>query len=247
MKRLLWLFGIVLAATPVFAQEEGGGLPSSLFTGGDFTDRGEKANPMDAIKKFFAQAKVTFAGDQERAIRPIVEAAFKQVQDTVERLGGPPAGGAGGGERRGGGGGGGGFEPGQRRGRGGANAAGNPQLTAELQKINDDVLTKIVAVLKPEQQAAFKKWQNEEIKKGGGFSALKVIMEEAGAPLTATQEPQIRSLYVEDNQQHLRLQREGQGTADPAKVAELEKTTMSKIVRLLTPEQRKALLDSRTK
>ena len=72
-------------------------------------------------------------------------------------------------------------------------------------------------------------------------------MEEAGAPLTAAQESQIRAFYVEDAQQHLQLQRDGQGVADPAKIAELEKTTLSKVVKLLTPEQRKALLDSRAK
>jgi len=65
--------------------------------------------------------------------------------------------------------------------------------------------------------------------------------------LSATQEPQIRQLYAEDAQQHAQLRREGQGTPDPAKVAELEKGTLSKVAKLLTPEQRKALLDSRTK
>ena len=255
MQRWTWLVAMLLVVTPTFAQEEGGGgLPSSLFGGDNFGARGEQANPMEAVKRFFAQAKVTISGDQERAIKPVVEAAFKQVQDTVERLGGPPAGGEraargqggqGGGDRRGGGGG----EPGQRRGRGGFGGGGvnNPQLAAELQKINDDVVPKIVALLKPDQQAAFKKWQSDEIKKGGGFAALKIIMEEAGAPLTAAQEPQIRTLYVEDVQQRAQLQREGQGTADPAKLAEVEKTTLGKVVKLLTPEQRKALLDSRTK
>ena len=69
-------------------------------------------------------------------------------------------------------------------------------------------------------------------------------MEEAGAPLTPEQESQVRQFYVEDSKQHLQLQRDG---ADPAKVAELERATLAKVVKLLSPEQRKALLDSRTK
>jgi len=238
MKQCICIFAVIVLAAPVFAQDEpvGGGLPSSLFGGTDFGARGPQANPMDAVKKFFAQSKVTFSGDQEKAIKPIVENAFKQVQDSVERLSAQPPGD---GERRGGG-----FDSGQRRGRGGAN---NPQLAAELQKINDEVLPKIVTLLKPDQQAAFKKWQNDEIKKGGGYAALKVTMEEAGAPLTSAQESQIRALYVEDSKQRLQLQRTGQGTADPAKIAELEKATLASVVKLLTPEQRKALLDSRAK
>ncbi len=240
MKLCICIFAVLLMATPVFAQEEGGGgLPSSLFGATDFGARGPQANPMDAVKKFFAQSKVTFSGDQEKAIKPIVENAFKEVQQTVERLSGQ---GAANGERRDGG-----ADGGQRRGRGGANLGNNPQLAAELQKINDEVLPKIIAVLKPDQQVAFKKWQSDEIKKGGGFAALKVTMEEAGAPLTSAQEPQIRALYVEDSKQRLQLQRAGQGTADPAKLSELEKATLASVVKLLTPEQRKALLDSRTK
>jgi Spy/CpxP family protein refolding chaperone len=43
------------------------------------------------------------------------------------------------------------------------------------------------------------------------------------------------------------LRREGQGTADPAKLADLEKATLGKVAKVLTPEQRKALLESRTK
>src|SRR5206468_4235070 len=141
MKQLIWVFAILLVATPVFAQDEGGGgLPSSLFGGGDFANnRGEQPKPMDAVKKFFAQASITISGDQEKAIKPVVEAAFKQVQDTVERFNAQAAGaqggdrggrGQGGGDRRGGG-----FDGGgQRRGRGGNgfNGPANPQLTAEL-------------------------------------------------------------------------------------------------------------------
>jgi hypothetical protein len=239
MKLCKCVFAVLLMAAPVFAQEEGGGgLPSSLFGATDFGARGPQANPMDAVKKFFAQSKVTFSGDQEKAIKPIVENAFKEVQETVERLNGQAAPN---GERRGG------ADGGQRRGRGGANLGNNPQLAAELQKINDEVLPKIIAVLKPDQQVAFKKWQSDEIKKGGGFAALKLTMEEAGAPLTSAQEPQIRAFYVEDSKQRLQLQRAGQGTTDPAKLSELEKATLANVVKLLTPEQRKALLDSRTK
>src|SRR5262249_36485920 len=112
MKQCMCIFAVFLFATPLLAQEEGagGGPPSYLFGGTDLEARGPQANPMDAVKKFFAQSNVTFSGDQEKAIKPIVETAFKQVQDAVERL---SAQSANGGERRGGG-----SDSGQRRGRG---------------------------------------------------------------------------------------------------------------------------------
>src|SRR5262249_15723341 len=139
---------------------------------------------------------------------------------------------------------------GERRGRGeggGIAALANGPAAQELKKMNDDLMGKINAVLKPDQQTAFKKFQNDEIKKAGGFAALKVVMEEAGAPITADQEPQIQAFYTEDAQQRGQLFRESHGRPDPAKLAELERSTMAKVARLLTPAQRKALLDSRTK
>ena len=117
----------------------------------------------------------------------------------------------------------------------------------ELKKINDDLMGKITAALNPEQQAAFKKYLNGEIKKQGGFGALKVTMEEAGAPLTAEQEPQIQGFYTDDAQLRAQLRRESQGNPDPAKLADIDKVTMGKVVKVLTAAQRKALLDSRAK
>jgi hypothetical protein len=94
----------------------------------------------------------------------------------------------------------------------------------EIRKLNDDLIAKITAVLKPDQQAAFKKFQNDEIKKAGGFGALKIVMEEAGAPLSAEQQPQIEAFYNEDTQQRTALVRESQGHPDPAKLADFAKS-----------------------
>ena len=233
MKQSLCIFATLLIAIPVFAQDDapgdvggfgggGGGGQAQVFT------RVDSVNPIDQIKNFLAKAHITLSGDQERALKPAAEAAFKQMQETTERMAAQSGGGRGGGERRG---------------RGVAN---NP-LTAELRQINDDLVSKISAVLKPDQQVALKKFQSDEIKKAGGFAALKLVMGEAGASLTPEQEQQVQAFYSEDAQLRVQLAREAQGRPDPAKLADLEKITMAKIVKLLNPAQRKALLDSRTK
>lgn len=236
MKKLIWIATLLLIATPAFSQEEGGGDTgvgrdqSMVFT------RVDTVNPMDQVKAYLTKTGVILSGDQEKALKPVVESAFKQMQDVAERMraqfGGGAAPGRSGGEGRGGG-----------MGRG---MADNPMM-AELRKINDDLVSRINAVLKPEQQTVFKKFQNDEIKKAGGFAALKLVMEEAGAPLTSEQEPQIQGLYLEDQRLRMQIMRESQGRPDPTKLDDLEKITMARVVKLLNPSQRKALLDSRKK
>jgi hypothetical protein len=205
--RRIWLLSVLLAATPLLAQDDA---PAGALTGSGgaqvFT-RVDAANPMDQVKSFLSKASITLNSDQEKTLRPSIESTLKQLRESNGRRGG--------GE--------------------------------EIRKLNDDLIAKITAVLKPDQQAAFKKFQNDEIKKAGGFGALKIVMEEAGAPLSAEQQPQIEAFYNEDAQQRAALVRESQGHPDPAKLADLQKATMAKVVKVLTPAQRKALLDSRTK
>ena len=247
MKKVFWLFLGLLLAVPAFAQDDAGGGGGALGGGGGnqvFT-RIDAVNPMEPVKAFLqAKANVTLTSDEEKALRPVVEASFQQLRDlaaTAAKNGEVvvPRGGQDSGGRRGG------------RGRGAdpnSLAALQTGATAEkFKQINDDLMAKITAALNPDQQKAFKKYLNDEIKKAGGFDALRVNMEDAGAPLTADQETQIKGFYTEDAQQRVQLQREAQGRPDPAKVAEIDRATMGKVVKVLTAAQRKALLDSRTK
>src|SRR5215471_8965995 len=189
--RRIWLLSVLLAATPLFAQDDA---PAGALTGSGgaqvFT-RVDAANPMDQVKSFLSKASITLNSDQEKTLRPSIESTLKQLRESNGRRGG--------GE--------------------------------EIRKLNDDLIAKITAVLKPDQQAAFKKYQNDEIKKAGGFGALKIVMEEAGAPLSAEQQPQIEAFYNEDTQQRTALVRESQGHPDPAKLADLQKATMAKVVK----------------
>jgi hypothetical protein len=242
-RTILTLVVAVVVAVPAYAQEEGGGGDGAAGVGRDQTQvftRVDTVDSMDQVRTYLAKANVKLSGDQEKALKPQVDAALKEAQEVTERLA-PQRGAQGGRGQRGGE----GNAGGQRR--GGPGGAPNNALNAELKRINDDLVTNINAVLKPDQQAAFKKFRNDEIRKAGGFPALKLIMEEAGAAFTPDQEKQIQELYAEDARQRGQLMREAQGRPDPAKLDELEKGTLTKVARLLNPAQRKALLDSRTK
>src|SRR5437660_8037905 len=107
MRKAVWI-SVLLLAAPLLAQEE---QPSSPFSGGGggaqvFT-RVDSVNPMEQVKAFLAKASITLSSDQERTLRPAVEAAIKQLQDISDRF-------VGRGERRGG----------ERRGRSDASGIG---------------------------------------------------------------------------------------------------------------------------
>src|SRR5215471_8843170 len=112
MKKTFWLFIALLVAIPAFAQDDGGGGGGGTLTGGGnqvFT-RIDAVNPMEPVKTFLqSKVGITLSADQEKALRPQVEAAFQQIRDLSERNAAQRGGGQGaqGGERRGGGGGGG--------------------------------------------------------------------------------------------------------------------------------------------
>ena len=89
--------------------------------------------------------------------------------------------------------------------RGGNNNGGNrgnnnfnPQ--AEIRKKNEELLDKIAAMLKPEQQPVVKKLKYDQIKARGGVERLRGIMEQEGTPLTQDQITQIQSLFNASNQ-----------------------------------------------
>jgi hypothetical protein len=240
---ILTLITALLVALPLYAQEEGGAGDGAAGVGRDQTQvftRVDTVDSMDQVRTYLGKADIKLSGDQEKVLKPQVDAALKEAQDVTARFA-TQAGARGEAGQRGGDGNGGG----QRRGGAGGFAPNNA-LTTELRRINDDLVTKINAVLKPDQQAAFKKFRNDEVRKAGGFPALKLIVEEAGAAFTPEQEKQIQELYTEDARQRGQLMRESQGRPDPAKLDELEKGTLTKVARLLNPAQRKALLDSRT-
>src|SRR6516162_8077162 len=84
MKKLFWLFLGLLLAVPAFAQDDAGGGGGALGGGGGnqvFT-RIDAVNPMEPVKAFLqSKANVTLSNDQEKALRPIVEASFQQLRD----------------------------------------------------------------------------------------------------------------------------------------------------------------------
>src|SRR5262245_7193412 len=255
MKRFILFLGVFLIAAPVFAQEGEGGGFGGMFGMGD-ASRAPNAPPPDRLvqlRKILLDAKSPLTQDQEKSLSSMLEKDIKQYTSDLEKkypeevaiaraAGGPEGrggrGGGRGGEGRPGGGGG--------AGRGGPGLPPNSPLLAEMNRINAELQTKVLAALKPDQQAAFKKHQNDEIRKAGGFAALKLNMDEAGTPLTSDQETQLKALYAEHDQQRRELLR--QNPADAAKIdTQLNADLAPKLLRILNAGQKKTLLDAMKK
>jgi hypothetical protein len=67
-------------------------------------------------------------------------------------------------------------------------------------------------------------------------------MEDAKAPFSDEQTPKVQAVFEDQKKARAELARESQGTPDPAKLKELERQSLTKVVGLLTPAQRTALL-----
>jgi hypothetical protein len=118
-------------------------------------------------------------------------------------------------------------------------------IAPEIIRLNDQLLGKIAAapMLTPPQQAVVKQIYRDQIKAHGGFEAIKMAMDDASVPFTAEQVTQIQPLFEEKEKMSLQLTKEAGGQpVDKAKLDQLDRDTLAKVLRLLSPPQRTALL-----
>jgi hypothetical protein len=117
-------------------------------------------------------------------------------------------------------------------------------LEVEMRQMNDALFGKVASAptLSSKQQFVLTKMVRDQMRSRGGFEALRISMEDAGAPFTAEQLPQVQSLFEDQKKTRAALVKESQGTPDPAKLKQLDRDTLTKVVGLLIPSQRTALL-----
>jgi hypothetical protein len=117
-------------------------------------------------------------------------------------------------------------------------------IAPEIIRLNDQLLGKIAAapMLSPAQQAVMKKIYKDQVRAHGGFEAIKMTMDDAGASFTAEQVAQIQPLFEEKERAKIQLARDAAGQpVEKAKLDALDRETLGKVLRLLTPPQRTAL------
>jgi len=121
--------------------------------------------------------------------------------------------------------------------------SGNDEL--KTQRLNAEYNRKIIELLTPQQRAELRRYRTEQIMMSGGFEALKLVLENAQTPFTPDQERSVRTIYLDFDKQVDELPKPVKGTTNRAELDRLENVALGKVVRLLTPAQRKALASSR--
>ena len=114
-----------------------------------------------------------------------------------------------------------------------------------LRRANLEFTRKTNEILTADQRAELRRYRTEQIMMRGGFPALRFILENAQTPMTPEQEKQVQSLYEDFNRQVNQLARDAKGTPDRGQLDKLENEALAKVIRLLTPPQRRALATSR--
>jgi hypothetical protein len=265
MKRLVFTIAMALVAAPVFAQEIDLGLggdvssllniaaprgnaPAAPARGAAPAGRGAPARgaapnapPVDRLvrlREMLAGSNTPLSKDQEAGLNALLNAEIPAMRQTLQRRildmqrakGGAPAAPAAGSAA-----------PAPPT----ANLPSMDELAPEIIRLNDQLLGKIAAapVLGPEQQTLMKKLYKDQVKSRGGLDAIKLTLEDAGASFSPEQIAQIQPLFDQQDQARLQLIKESQGQpVDKAKTDQLQRDTLSKVLKILTPPQRTALL-----
>ncbi len=245
MRRLLWMIFCVCLANPVFAQDVDlglGGDASSLLNlpaprgntparggaaRGGAAGRGANAAPVDRLvrlRDMFAGANMSLTKEQETALNTLLNAEIPAMRRTLQaRI----------------------AELQKDQSPGTASLPSMDELAPEIIRLNDELLGKVSAApgLSPEQQAFIKKLYKDQVKSRGGLDAIKLTLQDAGAPFTAEQIVQIQPLFDEQNRARLQLLKDSQGQPpDKTKIDQLQRDTLGKVLKLLNPAQRAALL-----
>jgi hypothetical protein len=115
----------------------------------------------------------------------------------------------------------------------------------EMRRKNREYFAQVIGVLTADQQMTWRRYQVQQIKLRGGFEALKLTLEEAKVPLTADQEKQVESIYDTFNKQGVQVIKGTAGQSDMVKLNQMQKEQIGKVIKILTPDQRKALAASK--
>ena len=245
MKRFVWLIAIILTVSPVFAQDDGdsggGGAFGDLdsnndddsFTSDAFGSQGggPKIDPLVDLRSWLAKANAPpLDKKQEKPLKKLYEKEVKAMAKSFEKQFGISLESALAAQT-------------PTRGRRGANfTRPNPEVPAEIQRLSDRLMNKIIAALRLDQQGALRRYQSEELRVRR-VDVLVKSMALAELPLTPEQKVEVEALYARESRLRTLIIVEAKGESYQARVSRLEAQTTQRVVVLLNQTQKTALAE----
>ena len=239
MKRWIWLVVLILLAVPALAQDAGGDSDGDFFdlsALGNFGNLPPEFDPLLEVRNLLLRANApSMDKKQEKDLKKVYDKEVKVLEKTFEtRFGIPlkPAmgtlqaqasaqGGRGGrGKRRG-------ANPARRE---------TPQIV-EARRHMEQLLDKVIAVLRIEQQGPIRRYQSEQIRLTK-LNALTNSMVTAGTPLTPAQLTEVESILARESRLRALIVVEAKGASSRTEVTKLEAQTSERLVAVLDPPQR---------
>ena len=240
MKQIVWLLILIaLLAVPAVAQEdgEGGGFNvDDLFNGEAGPGQTASAPKVDLLvdlRNWLVKANAPpLEKKQEKPLQKVYENEVKVMEKSFEKQFGVPLASALASQSSG-------------RGRRGGGRA-SPEQTAEVRRLQDQLVNKVIAGLRIDQQATLRRYQSEQLR----VQRLNLItqsMAAAGLPLTPEQKQQVEALYARESRLRTLIVVEAKGQPHGAKISQLEAQTTQSVVRLMNQTQKTALAQAMAK
>ena len=243
MKRFIFFLFIMMLAIPAFAQDDGGaGFGGGGFDDGDFGAEGPvaaiqsapKVDPLADLRSWLAKASAPpIDKSQEKSLKNLYEKQLKELSKAFKEQNGVSLESAIAAQ-----------SPARGR-RGGSAAPRNPEQTAAITKLTNQLSDKVVAGLRLEQQSALRKYQSELLR-AKEVSLLHQKLKAAGIFLTPEQDAKVDAVY--DRKAHYRVLVIIGAKGEPYEetMTILNKQTTQRIVQILD-EKQIAMLSSANK
>ena len=255
MKQLIWLIAFTLLIVPAYAQDDGdfgggggfgdfggfgfegdnGGDP---FAGEDFgaPTAAPKVDPLVDLRAWLTRASApSLDKKQEKALKKLYDKEVKAIAKSFEKQYGislesalaaqnAPRG------RRG-------FRGQQQR----------PETPTVIRRLSDQLMDKIIAALRLDQQGALRTYQSEQLREQRQQQFV-LSMELAGLPLTPEQAVEVDALYARESRLRTLIIVEARGEpSSQNQVRNLEAQTTQRVMALMNSTQKTAIAEVRAK
>ena len=236
MKRWILLVVLILLAVPALAQDAGGDSGSDLFdlsSLGNFGNLPPEFDPLLEVRNLLLRANAPpMDKKQEKDLKRVYDKEVKVLEKTFETRFGIPLKPAMGTLQA---------QASARGGRGGRRGATparreTPQIV-EARRHMEQLLDKVIAVLRIEQQGPVRRYQSEQIRLTK-LNALTNSMATAGTPLTPAQLTEVESILARESRLRALIIVEAKGASSRTEVTKLEAQTNERLVAVLDPPQR---------